>query len=294
MTDASLLDGVPVESTFRTLDDVDVHVVAAGDPEDPLVVLLHGFPDFWYGWREQLGPLLEAGYRVLAPDMRGYNLSDAPTGLEAYRMSRLSGDVAKLVATEGRDSAHIIGHDWGAAVAWDLALRQPSVVDRLGILNVPHPAVFRRHLTSNPRQLLRSWYVFFFQLPGLPEAAFRYGNIFERALLDSANPGTFTEADLIQYRASWERGSPRAMVDYYRAVIRRQDPPPRTHVEAPTLICWGEEDVALLPEMAEQSRNYCVDGTLETYPGASHWVHMERPVEVTDRLLAHLENGDSD
>lgn len=285
------LPAVPgATASRRQIGGVDLHVVAAGDPADPLVVLLHGFPDFWYGWREQLPGLVEAGYRVLVPDQRGYNRSDAPTGLDAYRTSVLSRDVAGLIASEGRDRAHVVGHDWGAAVAWDLALRQPAVVDRLGIINVPHPTVLRRTLRSNPRQLARSWYVFAFQLPGVPEWALgrRDGALLARLLRESANPGTFSEADLARYRAAWRRGSIRAMVDYYRAAARRPESLPRRHVQAPALVLWGEDDVALVPEMAEESLTYCVDGDLQTFPAASHWVHLEESDAVTDALVDHL------
>jgi len=290
-TDASLLDLPSAESTTRTVDGVDLHVVTAGDPEDPLVVLLHGFPDFWWGWHHQLPALVEAGYRVLVPDQRGYNLSDKPEGLSAYRMGRLSADVAGLIDTEGRDSAHVVGHDWGAAVAWDLALRRPGVVDRLGICNVPHPTVFERTLRSNPRQLLRSWYVFSFQLPGLPEWYLGRDDAsgLVSALEDSANPGAFSEADLAYYRWAFRRpGALRGAINWYRAAARRPDPPPRDRVDAPTMVIWGEEDVALLPEMATESVAYCADGRLERFPDCSHWVHREEVDAVTDLLVEHL------
>lgn len=290
MTDASLLDPGTATSTRRTVDGVDLHVVEAGDPADPLVVLLHGFPDFWYGWRHQIAPLAEAGYRVLVPDMRGYNLSDAPSGLAAYKRSRLSADVAGLIASEGRDSAHVVGHDWGGVVAWDLALRQPEVVDRLGICNVPHPRAMFDAIRANPRQLLRSWYVLALQLPWLPEWATERNEfeLFERILTDELPPGTVSDTEVGHYRAAWRAGSVRAMVDYYRAAVRRWDEPPRMDVTAPTLLLWGEDDAALVPEAAEASRRYCTDAELELYPGVSHWVQIERAAAVTDRLLWHL------
>ena len=290
-TDADLVDVQSAESMRRRADDVELHVVAAGDPADPLVVLLHGFPDFWYGWHHQIPALVDAGYRVLVPDQRGYNLSDRPDGLSAYRLGRLSADVAALVETAGRDSAHVVGHDWGALVAWDLALRRPSRVNRLGICNVPHPTVFRRTVRSNPRQLLRSWYVFSFQLPGLPEWYLGRDDAagVVSALEDTANPDAFTDEELEYYRWAFRRpGAARAAVDWYRAAARRFDPPPRDRVDAPTLVVWGDEDVALLPEMADESVEYCADGRLERFPGASHWVHRERVEDVNDLLVDHL------
>ncbi|WP_123535812.1 alpha/beta fold hydrolase [Halosimplex salinum] len=290
-TDATLLDFPSVESTRHTVNDVDLHVVRAGDPDDTMVVLLHGFPDFWYGWRHQIPALAEAGYYVVAPDQRGYNLSEKPRGIDAYRMRELSRDIVDLVAAEGRESAHVVGHDWGAAVAWDLALRYPDTVDRLGIINVPHPSVMRRTLRSNPRQLVRSWYMFAFQIPLLPEAVLGRGDA--QGVVDllegSANPGAFTEADVAYYRDAWQRqGAIRGAVNWYRALIRRPDEPPRETVKAPTLVVWGDEDVALLPKMANESIGHCSDGILERIPWASHWVHDEEPGRVNDALLAHL------
>ncbi|WP_436928747.1 alpha/beta fold hydrolase [Halosimplex halobium] len=296
-TDASLLDLSSAESTRHAVNGVDLHVVTAGDPSNPMVVLLHGFPDFWYGWRHQIPALLDAGYYVVAPDQRGYNLSEKPRDLDAYRMGELSGDVADLIDAEGRDDAHVVGHDWGAAVAWDLALRHPDRVDRLGIVNVPHPSVMRRTLKRNPRQLARSWYMFFFQLPVVPELVL--GRDDARGVLDllegSANPGAFTDAELAHYRDAWRRqGAIRGAVNWYRALFRRRDDPPRETVAAPTLVVWGDEDVALLPSMAAESVGHCTDGRLERVPWASHWVHDEEPERVNDALVGHLNDGAGD
>ena len=290
-TDASLIDVPSAESVRRTVNGVDLHVVTAGDPDDDLVVLLHCFPDFWYCWRHQIPALVAAGYYVVVPDQRGYNLSEKPRDLDAYRMRELSGDIAGLIAADGRERAHVTGHDWGAGVAWDLALRHPDTVDRLGIINVPHPTVMRQTLRSNPRQLLRSWYMFAFQLPVIPELVL--GRDDARGALDvleeSANPGAFTEADLAHYRDALRRqGAIRGAVNWYRAAFRRPDSPPRETVEAPTLVVWGDEDVALLPKMATESVGYCRDGHVERVPWASHWVHDEEPERVNEALLGHL------
>jgi pimeloyl-ACP methyl ester carboxylesterase len=289
-TDASLLDDPDIASEYRTVNGVRLHVVAAGDPDDPLVVLLHGFPEFWYGWHRSIEPLVEAGYRVLVPDQRGYNRSEKPEGTRAYRASELSGDVVELIASAGRDAAHVVGHDWGAAVAWDVALRHPDSVDRLGILNVPHPAVFKRTLRSDPRQMLKSWYVFFFQLPRLPEWLHRRGDF--RPLvwgLQSSKPGTFTERDLDRYRAAWDRErGVTGMVNWYRALFRHPEEPPRERINAPTLVIWGEGDKYLLPKMAPESIEYCEDGRLERIPEGTHWVHHEHPKRVTELLVEHL------
>ncbi|MFC5280083.1 alpha/beta fold hydrolase [Halorubrum rubrum] len=287
-TDASLLTDPDVESAYRDVNGVRVHVVTAGDPDAPLVVLLHGHPDFWYGWRDQIGPLVEAGFRVLVPDQRGCNLSEAPEGIDAYRLSELTVDVRGLIRSEGRESAHVVGHDFGGFVAWNVALRRPSVVDRLGILNVPHPTVYRETLRSSLRQILRSWYVWFYQLPALPEWALGRNDMANmvESLEVTSNPGTFDEETIERYRAAWRHTGVEPRVNWYRG-FRRSEPPSADVVAPPTLICWGEDDIALLPSMAEESLGYCDDARLRTFPDASHWVHHEREA-VTDALVRHL------
>ncbi|SDK18258.1 alpha/beta fold hydrolase [Natronorubrum texcoconense] len=287
-TAAELPSSLEAESTVRTVNGIELHVVAAGDEGDPLVVLLHGFPEFWYGWRHQIEPLVDAGYRVLVPDQRGYNLSEKPDGVRPYRTRECSRDVVELIASEGRDSARVVGHDWGGAVAWDLALRHPGVLDRLAIINAPHPVVYRHHLLSNPEQLRRSWYAFTFQLPWLPELASRAGNfaLLERALREMAAPGTFTDDDLARYRRAWgQDGALTAMHNWYRAAARYPPTFPRERVDVPTLIVWGTDDVALTTELAIDADQYCDRSRLELLSETSHWVQHERPERLTDLLL---------
>ena len=287
-TDASLLNDHDIESTYCKVNGVRLHVVAAGDPGDPLVVLLHGHPDFWYGWRDQIGPLVDAGFRVVVPDQRGCNLSEAPDRIDAYRQSELTADVCELIQRENRDSAHLVGHDFGGFVAWNVALRRPSVVDRLGILNVPHPTVYRKTLRSSLEQIVRSWYVWFYQVPKLPE--WLLGRNGMANMVDSleitSNPGTFDEETIEHYRMAWRHTGIRPRVHWYRG-FRRSEWPPRNVISQPTLLCWGERDVALRPSMAEDSLDYCESGRLRRFPVASHWVHHERE-EATDALLDHF------
>jgi pimeloyl-ACP methyl ester carboxylesterase len=287
-TDASLPTDHDVDSTYRDVNGVQLHVVTAGDPGAPLVVLLHRHPDFWYGWRDQIGPLVDAGFRVLVPDQRGCNLSDAPGGIDAYRQSELVADVRELIHSEGRESAHVIGHDFGGFVAWNVTLRRPSLVDRLGILNVPHPTVYRNTLRSSPRQLARSWYVWFYQLPTLPEWLLGRNDMANMvaSLEVTSNAGTFDEATIARYKAAWRHTGIRPRLHWYRG-FRRSDRPPRDTVSQPTLICWGADDIALRPAMAEKSVDRCETGRLRTFPDASHWVHHER-ADVTEALLRHL------
>jgi pimeloyl-ACP methyl ester carboxylesterase len=276
---------------MREANGIRLHVVTAGDPDDPLVVLLHGFPEFWYGWHRQLRALVDDGFRVLVPDQRGYNRSEKPPAVTDYRLESLSQDVVSLVEGEGRDSAHVVGHDWGGLVAWDLARRVPGVVDRLGIVNVPHLSAYTRTLRSNPRQLARSWYALFFQLPLVPEwlAAQRDFALWTALLRRSTPRGTFSDADLACYRRAWRRPrAPRAMHDWYRALLRYSTMPTRERVDAPVLLVWGAQDAALVPDLAERSLEYCRAGRLARFPDAGHFVHHERPADVGRALSDHL------
>ncbi|ELZ95812.1 epoxide hydrolase-related protein [Haloferax mucosum ATCC BAA-1512] len=287
-TDASLLADQRLESSYRDVNGVTLHVVTAGNPDAPLVVLLHGHPDFWYGWRAQILPLVEAGFRVIVPDQRGCNLSDAPEGIDSYRASRLADDVRALIHGEGRDSAHVVGHDFGGFVAWHVALRYPSIVDRLSICNVPHPTVYRQTVRSSLQQIVRSWYVWFYQVPKLPEWLLSRNGMdnMVASLEVTSNPGTFDDETIRRYLAAWRHTGVGPRVNWYRG-FRRSENPPRDTVSQPTLICWGEDDIALVPSMAEQSADYCDDSQLRMFPDTSHWVHHEREA-VTDALLDHL------
>lgn len=273
---------------YADLDEVRLHYVESG--EGPLVVLLHGFPEFWYSWRFQIPGLAAAGFRVVAPDMRGYNLSSRPSGVEAYDVDRLADDIRGLVAERGADSAFLAGHDWGAAVAWAAAMNHPDVVRRLAILNVPHPRRFL-HGVRNPRQLAKSWYMFFFQLPWLPERVVRTRDwwFFRLGFEHDARPGAFSAEDIDRYREAWSQpGATTAMINYYRSVFRQS--PKRAEarirqVDAPTLVIWGERDRYVEPELAEPERRDVpnLEGVVRL-PEATHWVHHDEPERVTELL----------
>ena len=170
MPTTSLLPDVGIELREGTAEvgDVSLHYVEAGDGDGPLIVLLHGFPEFWFGWRLQIAPLAAAGYRVVAPDTRGYNLSSKPEDFEAYGVDLLAADIRALIGELGAESALVVGHDWGGSIAWTVAMNHPEVVDRLAILNAAHPRRLSQGL-HHPNQLRKSWYFFFFAAPGLPE-----------------------------------------------------------------------------------------------------------------------------
>jgi pimeloyl-ACP methyl ester carboxylesterase len=265
--------------------------VEAGPPGGPPVVLLHGFPELWYGWRRQIGPLAAAGHRVIAPDQRGYNTSDKPEGVAAYRVDTLAADVVGLLDALGLERAAIVGHDWGAVVAWWLALAHPERVSRLAILNVPHPLVMRRHLLRSPRQMLRSWYVFFFQIPGLPERFLaRDGFASLARAVRGGRRGTCTDGDLVVYREAWAQpGALTAMVNWYRGALRSGGTRlPRLRVGVPTLVLWGARDRFLGREMAAPSAALCDDGRLELFETATHWLQHDEAEAVNDRLVRFL------
>ncbi len=278
---------------------INLHVVYAGPQDGKPVILLHGFPEFWYGWRHQITPLAEAGFRVIIPDQRGYNLSDKPEGVNAYRIDNLVRDIVGLIDDDGHEEAFIIGHDWGAAVAWHMATHYPERVEKLGILNVPHPTVMVQTLRSSLTQLLKSWYIFFFQIPRLPEWGLRRNNA--QGMMDllrrSGKVDTFSEEELDRYRDAWQQpGALKAMINWYRAAFRSgigiglkpSSDTPTIHL--PTLILWGKNDVALSYEMAEKSLELCEQGELITFENATHWVQHDAAAEVNDHLLAFLKS----
>jgi pimeloyl-ACP methyl ester carboxylesterase len=288
---ASIAD-CALDANVLSVGEVELHTVQAGPEDGPLVVLLHGFPEFWYGWRRQIPFLAAAGYRVWAPDQRGYNRSDKPAAVAAYKLDRLAADVVGLIDAAGRERAFLVGHDWGAAVAWWAAAKYPQRVARMVAINVPHPVVMRRHVRRSPRQLAKSWYIGFFQLPWLPETVARLGNwrVVVEMLRRSSRPATFADADLDRYRAAWSQpGAYTAMLNWYRAIVRHPpDPLPNPRIAAPTLLLWGASDVALSRELAQPSIDLCDDGRLVFFEDATHWLQHEEPDAVNAWIHAHL------
>jgi len=267
---------------------VKLHALALGPKDGPVVVLLHGFPEFWYGWHRQIEPLAAAGFRVIVPDQRGYNLSSKPSGVASYALTELVSDVIAIADELGQQKIFLAGHDWGAAVAWSAALLHPQRIAKLAVVNVPHPSVMRRFLTTRLRQFRRSWYMFFFQLPWLPEVlltAFNYRTA-ARSLLRSSRPGTFSPEDLVQYRAAWSQpGAFTAMINWYRALFRFRTTFANRTVRVPTRILWGERDAFLLREMAQESLRYCDNAELFTFARSTHWLQHEEPARVSELLI---------
>ena len=283
---------VPGESVEIRTNGVTLHAVRAGPSEGPLVVLLHGFPEFWYGWHEAIAPLANAGYRVVVPDQRGYNKSEKPPGVTPYHIDELAADVAGVIQAQNSESAGIAGHDWGGAVGWWLAMHRPELVSSFVAVNAPHPSVMYRRLRERWTQRLRSWYILGFQLPRLPEAIARAGNwrLIVRGMQKSSLPGTFSPVDFRRYRRAWNRqGAFTAMVNWYRAVGRERPRPASPRVEPETLLIWGSRDQYLEREMARESLEYCDNGRLKTHEDATHWIHHEEPVAVADEIRDHLD-----
>lgn len=266
---------------------IKLHVVQAGPEDGPLAILLHGFPDFWYGMKQQMDYLAEQGFRVWVPDQRGYNLSDKPQGIAAYSIDHLAADVIGLIDAAGRDKAYLAGHDWGGSVAWWTAINYPERLEKLAILNVPHPVVIQKHLRSNLTQMRKSWYMFLFQLPALPEYMAGRNNFAANVqALRSSRPGTFSDDDLTQYREAWSQpGALTGMINWYRGIFRAPGTTPSdTRVHVPMLMIWGAQDRFLGQEMAQPSIDLCGDGRLVVIDEATHWVQHEEPDRVNQLI----------
>lgn len=274
-------------------NDIDLDVREAGPEEGELVILLHGFPENWSTWRHQIEPLAQAGYRVCAPNMRGYGKSSKPKDVARYQLDELITDVDAIRRHYQREKFHLVGHDWGGAVAWWYAMHLEQNLSTLSILNLPHPRALVKVLRSNPKQLLKSWYMFFFQIPWLPEWGMARLNFssFKNILKKSSNPGSYTDEDFRLLEESWkEPGTLRAMTNYYRAMMRRISAPMNNNqLEVPTRILWGENDLALSLEGAVNSKKYLKQGELITYPDATHWLAHDKPEEIVKRLLEHFQ-----
>lgn len=285
-------DGARQRHGRHRVGELSLHAVEAGPSDGPAVILLHGFPEFWWGWRGQIDALADAGFRVVAPDGRGYNLSDKPDGIEPYRLDRLAGDVVGLADALGIGRFHLVGHDWGGVVAWAAAALHPGRVARLAVLNAPHPDTWAAYARRHPSQALRSLYVGLFQMPCLPEALLGAGRFrtLRRSLARSSRPGTFSQADLDRYAEAWGRpGALTAMLNWYRA-LRFGAAHPLPTVEPDTLVLWGVEDRFLERGLVAEAAARCRSAKVE-YVRATHWLHHEVPESVSAALLAHFAAG---
>jgi epoxide hydrolase 4 len=268
------------------------HVVEAGPASGDVVLLLHGFSEFWYSWRFQIPALAAAGYRVVAPDQRGYNLTDKHG---PYHVEHLAADVAHLLDALDVEASHIVGHDWGGVIAYLFAALYPQRTRRLVVMNAPHLNAYRDTWRRSWRQLLRSAYVYYFQLRGLAEWSLRAGRYRAmRRSLQQAPAATMRPEDLELYVGAWSQpGALTAMLGWYRSAFRREvrllnRAGPQYHVSAPTCVIWGEDDVALERACNDTLARYVPDLTVHYLPETSHWVQMHRPDRVNQLLLEFL------
>ena len=270
-----------------------IHCVRSGK-DGPLFLMVHGFPEFWYSWRHQLREF-GSTHRAVAMDLRGYGESDKPPGREAYRMRELTADLREVIRHYGDGPAVLAGHDWGGAVAWNFAHRHPEVLSHLIILNCPHPKIFVKRGLKSPRQLMKSWYMGFFQIPWLPEWVLPRGNarlIGEMFRTSAANPEAFTEEDLLAFRESALRpGALRSMLAYYRNLRSPSDSAGdqgTKTIAVPTLMLWGEKDVALGKDLTRGTEEYAPDLTLRFLPECGHWTQQDRPEDVNRHIREFL------
>jgi pimeloyl-ACP methyl ester carboxylesterase len=272
--------------------EIRLHVVQAKpeklDDETKLVIFLHGFPEYWESWRHQLSFFQKQGYWAVAPDLRGYGDSDKPWEVGEYEVEKLAGDVAGLIRALGRKRAIIVGHDWGGVVAWFFAQEHQDLLERLSILNAPHPLSMQRALERSAKQMLRSWYMFFFQLPKIPEWMIaRDDYAFVRRTFGADD---VPREDVERYVAALRKpGVTRSAVNYYRAALRRlfkgRIPKPQV-IDRPVLVLWGDRDRFLGRTLADPPIRFVPDQRVEHFANASHWVQLDAKDDVNARLLS--------
>jgi pimeloyl-ACP methyl ester carboxylesterase len=272
------------------LGSVRIEALVAGPSSGDTVLLLHGFPESGDAWRAQMPALAKAGYRVIAPHQRGYAGSSKPAGLLPYRLEVLAQDVLDLADAAGAQRFSLVGHDWGGPIAWRIATLHPDRVQRLAVLNGPHPATVPLHTMRHPTQLARSWYIGAFQVPFLPEALLRANGfaLLRRAIAGSARPGAIPDDLLDAYAAQWSQpGALTAMLAWYRA-LALSAPVPMLQIQLPVTVVWGEQDRFLDRGLADAALALCRNGRLVALPEATHWLHHEEPQRVTRELLQAL------
>jgi pimeloyl-ACP methyl ester carboxylesterase len=275
------------------LPGVTLNVAQAGPNDGPLLVLLHGFPEFHGEWRDYIAALAAQGFHVLAPDQRGYNLSDKPAGVDAYRLDQLANDILELADHFGAASFQVVGHDWGAAVAWWIATIAPQRLKRFVVLNAPHPAVWRHAMAHDPVQRKLSRYVQTLRLPWLPEFLIRAGGYsgLAKAFASCARPQAFSTDVLATYHSAWKQpGALTAMLNWYRALFRQDLPMPAPRSLAPpALVLWGDNDPYGRAVLAEQSAALCANARIVHFPAATHWIVHEESAAILKELSGFLE-----
>ena len=271
-----------MEHKFASVNGITLHYVEEGS--GPLVVLLHGFPEFWFAWRHQIPALANAGFRVVAPDLRGYNESSKPEAIDDYRFTTIISDIAALIEQLGAPCI-LAGHDWGGLLSWYLAMSRPQLVRKLVVLNIPHPAPFLRELRRSTSQKLRMAYQLFFKPPVLPE-------LLMRVLLPLIRRHP-------EYRRAWSKpGARRGMANYYRAIHRHRGElqPLMAPISVPTLLIWGEKEPVFTRATTEDFDKWVPNLTIARIAGAGHFVMTDEPELVNEalvRFLGTVRQGDS-
>lgn len=284
---------------FVPVNSIELHTAESGSVHQPAMILLHGFPEFWFSWRHVL-PILEQHFHVFAPDLRGYNLSSKPHGVEQYSIRALVTDVVQFIQAVSSTPVILVGHDWGGAIAWAVAATQPELLRKLVILNAPHPSTFVRDLFLDPQQQTASQYMH--QLRSESAEQNLSARNFEGLRRMMGIESSWTESETAEYLKAWSQpGSFTAMLNYYRA-MRIVPPdfstsePSRSHLPAdgvvpsveihvPTLVVWGEKDHALLPGLLDGLDQYVPQLTIQRIPKATHWVQQDSPAEVAEAII---------
>lgn len=256
------------------------------------MLFLHGFPEFWYSWRHQI-PEFAKDYKVVAVDLRGYNDSDKPQAQSAYVMSEFVEDIRGVISGLGYESCILVGHDWGGAIAWSFAYAYPELVSRLIVMNLPHPAKFAAGLKTS-QQMLKSWYIAFFQVPFLPEFLIQLNDyrLIEEAFRGMAiDRSAFTDEDIEQYKNAFaKRGALTGTINYYRNLPTYLSQKKVWGIlKIPTLMIWGEEDRYLGKELTYGTEEYVQDLRIRYIPNCSHWVQQEQPMLVNQMMREFLD-----
>lgn len=275
--------------------DIELETREAGPEDGELIVLLHGFPECWNTWRHQIEPLAQAGFRVCVPNMRGYGKSSKPMAVGRYHLDELITDIEAIRLHYGKDKFHLAGHDWGGAVAWWYAMHHEQHLASLSILNLPHPLAFLSKLKGSFKQIRNSWYIFYFQIPFFPEWSmkrFKFASL-KKILTHTSNKNSYDAEDFRNLEEAWgEPGALKAMVNYYRAMLRNiRIPDGDGKISTPTQILWGEKDLALSLDSAYESEAFLLNGYLQTYPDATHWLAHDKPEEISNKLISHLRSN---
>ena len=285
---------------FANINGIKMHYVTIG--EGPLIVFLHGFPEFWKSWKHQIS-FFSKKFKVVALDMRGYGETERPIQVEEYRIEKLARDVTELIDSLGQKKATVVGHDWGGAVAWATAMMNPSFVEKLIVMNAPHPAIVQRNAFRNYAQMQKSWYMFFFLLEKAPEKVLSSNNfeilkhMFEISI---KRKDRFSLSDIEEYVSSWSKeGGITGGLNYYRANLNEEfwgnlgESIPFPKIKIPTLQIWAEDDMFLGKELTEGTKEFVVDApfSLNVIPNCGHWVQQEAPEEVNQIMEEFLLNG---